>query len=354
MSDLRVLAWPAFDNKTGNPYNRLLYTAMEAIGGPVDVTVDEFTPRRALSRAYDIIHVHWPDDFLSIESTLRSSGYVGGELAVLAAAHARGSRIVWTGHDLGPHESHHPALERIFWNSFPPLVDGFISLSDDGLWQAKQQIPQLKDIPCAVVPHGHYRDAYPAPVDPDEARATLGLHRDAPVLLFIGRIRPYKNVPHLVRTFRQWGAPDARLFVVGNPSDEALRKSIKMAAQHDSRIRLDLRFVPNDLVPRYLAACDLVVLPYDHILHSGTALLGLSFNRPVLVPARGAMSELRERVGPDWVRTYYDTLTPKRLSQAVEWATGTERADVAPLDNLEWDMLARQTVDLYRDVLSQR
>ena len=352
MSDLRVLAWPAFDNKTGNPYNRLLYSAMMELDAPVNVTVDELTPRRAVSGRYDIIHVHWPDDFLSIESIVRSSTYVGGELALLAAAHARGSRIVWTGHDLGPHESHHPGLERVFWKGFPPLVDGFISLSHDGLHQAKRQIPRLKEIPSAVVPHGHYRDAYPAPIDSNEARASLGLHRDAPVLLHIGRIRPYKNVPHLVRIFRQWRSQEARLFVVGNPSNEMLRRSIKMAAQHDSRIRLDLRFVPDNIVPRYLAACDLVVLPYDHILHSGTALLGLSFNRPVLVPARGAMSELRQSVGADWVRTYYDKLTPKHLSRALHWATTTDRANVAPLDNLEWDVLARKTVDLYQDVLA--
>lgn len=353
MADLRVLAWPAFDNKTGNPYNRLLYSAMEEIDtGFSSIRVDEFTPRRAVRGQYDIIHVHWPDDFLSFASTLRSGAYVGGELAVLSLARAMGSKIVWTGHDLGPHESHHPALERLFWKAFPPIVDGFISLSKDGLTEAVRSMSAIEGMPRAVVPHGHYRDAYPDPADPDEARASLGLHRDTPVLLFIGRIRPYKNVPHLVRTFRQWCDNDARLLVVGNPSDATVGDAIRMAAQHDSRIRLDLRFVPDNLVPRYLAACNLVVLPYDHILHSGSALLGLSFNRPVLVPARGAMSELRESVGADWVRTYDGTLTPKRLREAVRWAMQSQRPLTAPLDNLEWQVLAKQTVDLYREVLS--
>lgn len=353
MPDLRVLAWPAFDNKTGNPYNRLLYSAMEEIdAGSSSVTVDEFTPLRALRGRYDIIHVHWPDDFLSLASTLRSAAYVGGELAVLSTARATGSKIVWTGHDLGPHESHHPALERLFWRAFPPIVDGFISLSREGLDAAERLIPALEGIPRSVVPHGHYRDAYPEPADPAEARAALGLHCDTPVLLFIGRIRPYKNVPHLVRTFRQWSDSDARLLVVGNPSDDTVGNAIRMAAQHDSRVRLDLRFVPDDVVPRYLAACNLVVLPYDHILHSGSALLGLSFNRPVLVPARGAMSELRESVGADWVRTYNDTLTPKRLRQAVHGAMQAGRPSTAPLENLEWSVLAEKTVDLYRQVLS--
>ena len=349
MPSLRVLAWPAFDNKTGNPYNRLLYSAMEQEEG---VVVDEFTPLRAIQGAYDIIHVHWPDDFLSFEPWWRASAYVAGELAALFAARRRGSRVVWTGHDLGPHESHHPRLERAFWSTFPKLVDGFISLSRDGLVTARRTIDRLRDVPGAVVPHGHYREAYPPPHERDDARANLGLHRDAPVLLFAGRIRPYKNVPHLVRIFRQWGESDARLLVVGEPSTRTLRESIKMAAQRDSRIRLDLRFIPDDLMPRYLAASDLVVLPYDHILHSGSALLALSFDRPVLVPDRGAMSELRRHVGADWVRTYEETLTPKRLQEAIDWAAHTDRAEHAPLDQLEWPVLARETLDLYREVLS--
>lgn len=348
MSSLRVLAWPAFDNKTGNPYNRLLYSAMTE---EPDVTVDEFTIRRALLGAYDVIHVHWPDDFLSIDSWFRSAAYVSGEIAAMSVARVRGARIVWTGHDLGPHESHHPALEKLFWVTFPRLVDGFVSLSQDGLRQARQQIPEISDVPAAVVPHGHYRDAYPPAEDRDEARASLGLHRDAPVMLYVGRIRPYKNVPHLVRIFRQWCASEARLLVVGKPSSEPLREAIQMAAQRDSRIRLDLRFVPDEVIPRYLAASDLVVLPYEHILHSGSALLALSFNRPVLVPDRGAMSELRRNVGPEWVRTYHGMLTPKRLRAAMDWAADTTRPEEAPLDKLDWGVLARQTLELYREVL---
>ena len=347
MACSRVLAWPAFDNKTGNPYNRLLYEAMVHHGVPVD----EFSVRRALSGRYDVLHVHWPDDFLSRSRWIEAASYVGGELAVFEAARARGTRLVWTGHDLGPHESHHPGLERTFWSVFPGRVDGFISLSADGLRHAQNQFPPLQSVPSAVVPHGHYRSAYPPPEDSNEARASLGFHRDAPVMLYVGRIRPYKNVPHLVRTFRQWCAQDARLLIVGDPSSDTLRESIQRAAQHDSRIRLDLRFIPDAMIPRYLAASDLVVLPYDHILHSGTALLALSFNRPVLVPNRGAMGELRRTVGADWVRTYQNTLSPKCLRDAIDWALAAEREPVAPLDKLGWDVLARQTIDLYDRVL---
>ena len=267
-------------------------------------------------------------------------------------ARLRGTKVVWTAHDLGPHESYHEGLETEFWRWFPNLVDGLISLSESGLKQARHQFPELRDVPSRVVPHGHYRPAYPEPDDQAEARASMGLHRDAPVLLYVGRIRPYKNVPHLVRNFRHWSSPDARLIIAGEPSSRQMAESIQMSGQADSRIRLDLRFLPEATVVQYLAASNVVVLPYDHILHSGTALLALSFNRPVMVPARGAMQDLRRRIGRDWVYTYEGLLSPKTLRDGVRWALNTDRPNEAPLGDLEWSVLARQTVDLYRETLS--
>lgn len=344
---LRVLAWPAFDNTTGNPYNRLLYEAVEEGG----VAVDEFTPRRALTGRYDIWHMHWPDDLLSIRDAQAALVRMVGLLLLMAWTRLRGARIVWTVHDLGPHESYHPVLERWFWRLFLPQVDGFISLSRHGKAMARQVFSPLKDVPGIVVPHGHYRAAYPNTMDRRAARAALGLDPEASVMLYVGRIRAYKNVPHLVRTFREWEQPDARLLVVGKPVSKRLRRDIRAAAGADERVRLTLQFIPDEAMQQYLNAADLVVLPYQDILHSGSALLALSFDRPVLVPDRGAMSELQEQVGPEWVRTYDSPLTRGDLSRGLEWARDTQRAERAPLETLEWSVLAQETIDAYRTVL---
>lgn len=343
-----ILAWPAFENKTGNPYNRLLYRAVEEEGG----RVREFTIQRALRDPGDIWHVHWPDDFLSYPSPLRAWTFVLAELVLMALARLRGTRIVWTIHDLGPHESYHPRLERLFWTAFVPLVDGVVTLSDQALDRARQRFPQLRDVPSAVVPHGHYRPAYPDPVPTLEARRRRDLPADAFVAAFVGRIRPYKNVEPLVRAFRRWTAPDARLLVAGNPSAHSLRDAIEDAAAPDPRVHLDLRFLPDAEMPDVLGASDLVVLPYEDILHSGSALLALSFNRPVVVPDRGAMAELRSQVGEAWVFTYEGAFTPDVFDAARAWVHATERPERAPLDALHWPRLARQHLDLYDRVLA--
>jgi glycosyltransferase involved in cell wall biosynthesis len=339
---MTVLAWPAFENKTGNPYTRLLYEAVEDQG----VSVEDFTPKRALRGGYDLWHVHWPDDFLSYPSPITALVYVAAELMLMALARQRGTRIVWTIHDLGPHESPHPWLERLFWPLFLPMVDGFVTLSEHARQAALDRFSILRSVPGAVVPHGHYRPAYPTPMSKELARDEWQLPSDESIAVFIGRIRPYKNVVPLVRAARQLGS-DAHLFVAGNPSADALADRIRSEAEGDERIHLALRFIPDDRLPSVVAAADLVVLPYEDILHSGSALLALSFNRPVLVPAQGAMGELQSEVGAEWVYTYEDSLTPDVIDTTLQAARTDDRAEEAPLDHLSWETLAEQTVELY-------
>ncbi len=345
---LRVLGWPGFTSENGNPYTRLLYENMES---EANVEVDGFSLLEPFQKRYDVWHVHWPDSLLAYPSKATATAYVTAELAFFAWTRLWGTKLVWTTHDLGPHESYHPRLEKIFWNFFIPMVDGIISLSETARQEAYSRFPKLRSIPSAVVPHGHYRTAYPDPLPKEEARRRLDLSPEAPVVVFVGRIRPYKNVVSLIRTFRAWENEEARLLVGGNPISDELAQRVQRAQEGDPRVRSDLRFLEEEEIAVLLSASDLVVLPYESVMQSGTALLALSFDRPVLVSNRGAMAELRDRVGTDWVRTYDDELSPHLLSEAMTWAKAESRSASAPIEDFRWGELARQTADLYRRVL---
>jgi beta-1,4-mannosyltransferase len=341
---LRVLAWPGLDARAKNPYTWLLCSHLASLG----VRVTEFTPARALRGGYDVLHLHWPEKALNADSLAgRLAGAVAA-LTVLMAAHLHGARVVWTAHNARPHESRHPRLERWYWSAVARRVDTVIHPSVAGRQAVETRYPDLARRPHAVVPLGHFRGIYPDAVSREGARAGFGIPDTARVVAFLGLVRPYKNVPHLIRTIR--GLPreagEVVLLVGGAPHTPALADEVRGAAGGDPRVRLALGHVPDDDIQRYLRAADLVVLPFRDITNSGSALLALSFDRPVLVPARGAMGELQELAGADWVRTYDEDLTPDLLARALDWAVrrppGTPR-----LDAFEWPEIARRTISAY-------
>jgi beta-1,4-mannosyltransferase len=340
-----VLAWPGLGARQVNPYTWLLYRHLSSLG----VRVEEFTVQRALRGGYDVLHAHWPEKALPAGPWMVRAAGAGTGLAILAAAHAHGARIVWTAHNAHPHESPDPRLEGWFWSAFVRQVDAVIHLSEAGQHAVEARYPALATLPHAIVPHGHYRGAYPDTISRDDARAALAIPDGARVVTYLGLVRTYKNVPHLVRSIRALPseAGEVVLLVAGAPHPPTLEEEVRRASGGDPRVRLFLEHIPDELVQRYLRAADLVVLPFKDLTHSGSALLALSFDRPLLVPAVGAMAEVQALVGGDWMCTYQGELTPNLLARALQWAVRQPRGAGPRLDALDWSVIARQTLALY-------
>lgn len=345
---MKVIAWPAFKTRYKNPYTWLLYSHL-----PDTVLVTEFSPKRLLLNRFEIFHLHWP-----VETLVRHPSIWVARVRVLLfwlllqVSRWRGTKIVWTIHDEKPHVVTHPVLADWFTKELVKATDGYISLCEAGKRAVAETLPNLEKMPGFVVPHGHYRGSYADRVSREEARSHFNISPNAKVLLYLGYISPYKNVPHLVETFRQLPATKQllTLIVAGKPDGDELETAVRTATGSDVNIQLHLRFIQDDELQMFFKAADLVVLPFTEILNSGSLLLSLSFNRPVLVPYLGAVADWQEQIGSEWVRTYSGALNVDVLSEALQ----KERPTVeAPIDFLHWDAIAQQTLEAYESLLAQ-
>src|SRR5690606_11839946 len=341
---MRVIAWPAFKREELNPYTALLYRNMRDIG----IDVVELEPSRVMDRTASILHIHWPDVYFSLPGYWSAWTYSTAVLALLRIARVNRIRVVWTVHHLHSHDGRYARMERRFWPRFLRCVDGLIHLSETGRRLFLELWPSMRPIPSAIIPHGHYRGVYPNVLTRGEARARLGLKPDHRVLTYVGQLRPYKNVPSLISAFRELRDPDARLISAGMPLTAGLARAFADVAAGDSRVLSVLGHIRTENMQLYINAADCVVLPDRTILNSGAALLALSFNRPVVVPESGALGELRESIGEDWVRTYGGDLDGRLLGECLQWAISSRRAPVPVLDRHDWGAIAQATGDFFQ------
>lgn len=334
----RVLMFPKHGD---NPYLRTLSDSLERRGA----CVDDFTFRRALQQHYDVVHIHWPDLHLQARSSLRSVARHARLALLFAVLRARKSRIVWTIHNLKPHERHHRLGEILFPIWFPRMCTHVIALTMSGLESARSMYPPLRKKSATVIPHGHYRGAYRSAPTRAECRDRLGL-RHRFTFLFFGNIRPYKNVPLLLRAFRALPNADVQLVIAGQPGAMMELEELRQLAAQDDRVHLALEFVPEEKVPLYVGAADVVVLPFDSILNSGSVFLALSFNRAVLAPRMGSLPEIQGRVGARWVNLYEGPLSAQHLQRTLEGGDIGEH-ETADLSAFDWDSIGQQTLDFY-------
>lgn len=349
---LRVMAWPATrverSGRESDPYPRLLYTGFSNRG----IQVVNFHWTRLLSQRWHVWHMHWPD---WIVAGSRPSWMVLPRLLwfwlLIKLARLKGTRVIWTAHNLKPHESRHPRLERWFFHMLTANLAAVICLSRSAKALVREKYRALRLVPAYVIRHGHYRGCYPDVISRRGARQELSLGEEDFVLLFIGQLRRYKNLIRLVECFRDGALEDWRLVIAGEPRDATLGTAIATQAASCRQIIPVLRFIPNEQLQIFLRASDLVVLPYVDILNSGAAILALSFGRPVLVPARGALVDLQQDVGPEWVMTYEQELTAQTLRLAVAWARKA-RPEEPRLDAFDWELIRDTTAAVYREVAS--
>jgi glycosyltransferase involved in cell wall biosynthesis len=339
---VRVLAAPAFANRRANPYNALLYDALVARG----VDVGELDVNHVDPGGVDLVHLHWPESPLNKRRRRAAVFRSVQVLVVLVRLRRAGVRVVWTAHNLRSHFGRYPRAERLWWKAFLPLVDGWISLSSTAAEATVRAHPRLAGVAHAIVPHGHYRDAY-GDTDRIRARVGQGLAEDERLVLFLGRVKPYKGVLELCEAFRALSGPHLRLLVAGRCDEPLLASKVSAVAAGDRRITLRLEEIPETEISTLLRAADLVVLPFRDVLNSGSALLALSFDAPVLCPRRGALGELAAAL-PGWVTAYDGPLTAGLLAEQLSAPRPPGRPDLGAFD---WARIAEQTHDFYRAVL---
>jgi glycosyltransferase involved in cell wall biosynthesis len=353
-SILDLLAVPASLDEGNTPYVGMLHLGLRQSGFAVAGWRSV-----GLHQSADILQVHWPEAvFWNRLSTLHPRGARLAADRLLATARrirAAGGAVIWTIHDLRPHDGIAPALIaswRHFFPAFLDQVDAVISLSRTALDQVHAAFPVLRSKPSLVAPHPHVRGAFAAPHPPEAARRQLGLAPDSPVFCSVGQMRPYKALPALIRAFAAAGTGGV-LIVAGQCRDPALADDLRAAANAAGpAVRLEPRLLSDDEVGLIHAAADIAVFNFAAILNSGSAMTALSLNRPVLAPALGSLVELAAAVGPDWMRLA-DRLTPEVLLEAAAWAHAArgQRPDLSAFDP---EAVVQQHVVFYRSLLASR
>lgn len=141
-----------------------------------------------------------------------------------------------------------------------------------------------------VVPNGVDTQLF-RPRDRREARRSLGVPLDRPIALYVGRVEREKGVLDLIHAFA-CSATDlgrAELWIVGEGA--ALQESRELAW----RLGICARFVgarPHDEVPRWLAACDLLVLPSWNEGMPNAVLEALCSGRRVVATSVGGIPDV--------------------------------------------------------------
>ncbi len=279
----------------GNPFQSLLYRQSYEYGiGSVPVLsladVDGFRwPDRT------IVHLHWTRQITqAAESHDDAETAVDVAIEVLSRSGARGNALVWTVHNVLPHECRFPEADIRLrrWLAANADVVHVLAASTPELVTPSYELPS--DGRLVHVPHPSYVGVYPDHISADDARWELGLEPHHHVAVVVGSQRAHKGVDVLVRALGTLG-DDWRVLVAGDPVTEVDRAALAAMAADEPRLIVCPRRVGIEEMQLFHRAADLAVIPYVAGLNSGAAFLALSFGLPLVASNIGALPETIDR-----------------------------------------------------------
>jgi glycosyltransferase involved in cell wall biosynthesis len=264
----------------------------------------------------DILHIHWPEQvFWAGGGRLKVLSRLFKTLWTLRMLKKAGVKIVWMVHNIAPHDLSKKQLPLwlLFRQFLYRMTDGFMTLSPATIDAVRGELAGLKSKPAEYSWHPSFARSVESRPRP-QIRAQLGFSNSNRVLGILGLLRPYKGIETLIEVFQTLPDPDTRLLIVGMPIDAAYGDSLSRSVKSDRRIVLLPEHMSDTVFAEYLSASDLIVLPFQKILHSGSIIHALSEHRPVLTLKTPFSTSLRDVVGEDWITTYDGSLQASHLA----------------------------------------
>jgi beta-1,4-mannosyltransferase len=355
---MKILVFP----KDPNPYQELLYKDMPKPFTRRYITwhVHKFSLLTAMPTLFSkmliyrflgfkIIHLHWTYPF-AVPEQIPFSRLLTSLNAYLFLIFVKllGYKLVWTIHNLMPHEQE--SLNDL------KIIRSIVLMAGAIIAHSSQTIIDMKKLKISkdhvtVIPIGNYDNLYPAKLDKQKSRTQLGVKKTEVVILFFGLIRAYKGVDDLLVAFRALKTKNVRLIIAGNCDDIVLTKKILSMSQG---LNVDFydEFIPDDEVSKYFNAADIVCLPFKKVTTSSSILLAMSFKKATIAPRLGALNDI-----PDSAFIGYDPKDKGSLENALNLAAASpklvmkvSKSGYEYSKSLSWGTIAKQTRDLFESL----
>jgi len=248
---------------------------------------------------FDVLHIHFPEAFYCWDRCRQegSEDHCSEKfLSRLKVLKSKGVTVVWTVHNLEPHDRINSNRDREIFKTFIECCSGIIIQCGKAGELLEEQYPETKNRIKKIIPHINYIDCYPNNISRKEARLQLDCKIDDFLFLSFGLIRTYKDIPLLLKAFNGLSGKhkNIRLLIAGALSEDIGWKTklkIYSSSMFNSRIVLKTEYVKDQDVQVFFNAADACVFSYRKIFMSGAVILAQSFGLPIIAPDSGCIAD---------------------------------------------------------------
>ena len=337
------------DHPRNNPYGAIVAEGLERLGVEVAFVNDFSEAFLYRNRGHlDVLHHHWPhhdyydDDAGVMRQQMRAF------VRSMELARELGYKLVWTAHNIYPHNRRHQAIDHECRLEICRLATAIIAHCEVAASNVRTIFKRTRNL--FIIPHPHFIGIYPDTMTREQARGALGVPPAAFAYGFFGGLLPYKGLERLMESFRRLPGDDSWLVIAGgNARQPEFREAIRRrAAQHPRIVLRAYDRAPSEDIALIMRAADVITLPFADTMTSGSLILALSWGKPVIAPALGCLpATVLPAAGRLFDPTAEDPLYAAMLEARELDLAAAASAALASVRRFDWDEIAAATLRAY-------
>jgi beta-1,4-mannosyltransferase len=214
-----------------------------------------------------------------------------------------GKKIVFTFHNKIPHDDSSTKLVRKFIKTLCKKSDAIVGLCTETRNILLEYLSEEElNNKFHTIPHVSYEGAYE--LKNINYNKQLNLRGDSFKILFIGAVKPYKNIELIIEAAKK--VNKNIVFIIAGKGDPEYTNTLKCKAGNNSNVLFIDRFIGNEEMYSLITNSNVLLIPYNinSSLNSGAAILAFTFNRTVICPEIGTLMDIPDK-SLFWSYSYY-------------------------------------------------
>lgn len=238
-----------------------------------------------------ILHYHWLE-FQDLKSLLG----MPWKMLCIRLFKLFGGKIVWTIHNEFPHDQRFLKLHSFLHRKMARWSDKLHVHCNTaiGIMQKRLKVPHENFFIKAHPAFPSFIGSRQHAIKELNYEYDCNLNPETALLLMFGNISRYKQIEHVAEMVINL-PEDCKLLIVGpiKKGNMSLYKELKNMEQDSNRIVIIPHFIKENHVPWFYNAADICVFNYREILSSGGIHLALSYQKTIISPNKGCISEIK-------------------------------------------------------------
>lgn len=344
---------------SSNKYVDIVQNSMKEVGITISGLKECWSPKKL--KNIDVINLNWFESRIDKESLKDTIIYYLGYSLLLCMFKIFRIKIIATMHNTITHDARHSKISNRFFRKVLYMADAIICMNKL-TFKILNEIggEKLKE-KGYYIPHPSYYGSYDE-YDYDQ----LNLPKDQFNLLFMGLVRPYKNIEMILKVADELKKLPIHFYICGYAEDETYGKKI-VDASNGKNASVHLQFFDDIEMVEWIKRSDAILLPYSNVssLNSGAAVLAFSYGTTAIGTLNGTLQEFDNNLiyGYDYQSDteHYDKLKESILKAYKDFTTDKEgfRMKGVALQkkvNTEWNpkVIGERYYDLYLKLINRK